>query len=153
MNDFAVAVREMDEMDIPQAILVEGATGFEDWDEKTFVKLLDKPYTYGFVAEAPSASGEWKFAGYAIFSVAADEAELLAIATSPEFLRKGVATEIFAEGVSALLDAGARNLFLEVREDNASAVAFYYSLGFEKTGERKNYYRDGEDAVLMSRPL
>lgn len=152
MAEMPLTVREMEERDIPEVLSVQGATNFENWSERTLRGLLLKPYTFAYVAEAPGANG-WKLAGYAVFTLAADEAELLAIATAPEFLRKGIATELFAEGESALADAGARTFYLEVREANATAVAFYYSLGFEKSGYRENYYSDGESAVLMSRPL
>lgn len=153
MSEFAMTVREMDERDIPAVLEIQNATHFENWDEKIIQKFLLKTYTFAYVAEAPDEAGNWKMAGYAIFSLAADEAELLAISTAPEFLRKGVATEIFAEGEVALADAGARTFYLEVREHNESAIAFYRNLGFEKSGEREGYYSDGENAILMSRPL
>ena len=153
MSELAMTVREMEERDIPAVLEIQNATHFENWDEKTLQKFLLKTYTFAFVAEAPDSAGNWKLAGYAVFSLAADEAELLAISTAPEFLRKGVATEIFAEGEEALADAGARNFYLEVREHNESAIAFYRNLGFEKNGERGGYYFDGENAVLMTRPL
>lgn len=153
MSEFAMTVREMDDGDIAAALEIQEATHFETWKEKTFRDLLKKTYTFAYVAEAPDDSGFWKIAGYAVFSLAADEAELLAIATSPEYLRKGIATELFAEGEEALADAGARTFYLEVREENESAIAFYRKLGFEKCGQRDAYYADGENAVLMSRPL
>ena len=152
-EEFAMTVREMDEKDIPEVLAIQNATHFENWDEKALKRLLSKTYTFGYVALAPNAAGEWKIAGYAVFSLAADEAELLAISTAQEFLRKGVATEVFAEGEEALADAGARNFYLEVRESNATAIAFYRNLGFDKSGLREKYYSDGEDAILMSRPL
>lgn len=40
---------------------------------------------------------------------------------------------------------------LEVARGNAAAIALYEHLGFDVVGERKNYYRNGDDAVLMSR--
>lgn len=153
MSEIPVSVREMEEGDVSKVIEIQNATHFENWKEKTLRDLLGKPYTFAYVAVSPDASGNWKLAGYAIFSLAADEAELLAIATAPEFLRKGIATEIFAEGEEALADAGARTFYLEVREGNLSAIDFYRSLGFEKSGTRNAYYADGENAVLMSRPL
>ncbi len=153
MSEFAMTVREMDARDIASALKIQNASRFETWKEKTFRDLLEKTYTFAYVAEAPDDSGVWKIAGYAVFSLAADEAELLAIATSPEFLRKGIATELFAEGEEALADAGARTFYLEVREENGTAIAFYRKLGFEKCGRRDAYYADGENAVLMSRPL
>lgn len=152
MSDMPMTVREMEERDIPEVLAIQNATKFETWSEKTLVGLLSKPYTFAYVAEAP-CENSWKLAGYAVFTLAADEGELLAIATLPEMLRKGIATELFAEGEAALADAGVRNFYLEVREENAPAIAFYRSLGFEKSGFREDYYSNGDSAVLMSRPL
>ena len=153
MSDFAMTIREMEEKDFAAVLEIQNATHFENWDEKALRNLWMKTYTFAFVAEAPDAQGEWKVAGYALFALAADEAELLAISTAPEFLRKGIASEIFAEGEEALADAGARNFYLVKKKKNRAAIAFYQSLGFDKCGERREYYSDGENAVLMSRPL
>ena len=38
---------------------------------------------------------------------------------------------------------------LEVREDNASALAFYAARGFTEVDRRPRYYRDGTTAVIM----
>ena len=43
--------------------------------------------------------------------------------------------------------------FLEVREGNSSAILLYRSCGFKAAGRRKNYYSNGEDALLMEREL
>lgn len=153
MSEFAMTVREMDENDLERVLEIQETTHFESWKEKTLRALVRKTYTFAYVAEAPDDAGIWKVAGYAVFSLAADEAELLAISTAPEFYRKGIATELFAEGEEALADAGARTFYLDVREDNARAIAFYRKLGFDKCGMRESYYADGENAVLMSRPL
>ena len=42
-----------------------------------------------------------------------------------------------------------KNITLEVRVSNDSAIALYESLGFIKVAKRKQYYQDGEDAHLM----
>jgi ribosomal-protein-alanine N-acetyltransferase len=48
---------------------------------------------------------------------------------------------------------GASGCFLEVRSINTAAVELYGSLGFEACGERKGYYRDGCDALVMRHSL
>ena len=40
-------------------------------------------------------------------------------------------------------------VFLEVRHSNKAAIALYRQLGFIETGRRRNYYEQGEDAILM----
>ena len=44
-------------------------------------------------------------------------------------------------------------VYLEVRTDNAPAIAMYESAGFVNVGLRKRYYRvSGADAYTMHRP-
>ncbi|SKT61149.1 ribosomal-protein-alanine acetyltransferase RimI [Mycobacteroides abscessus subsp. abscessus] len=44
-------------------------------------------------------------------------------------------------------------VFLEVRTDNAAAIALYQGTGFETVGLRKRYYPgSGADAFTMKRP-
>ena len=47
----------------------------------------------------------------------------------------------------------AASVYLEVRTDNAAAIAMYQSAGFVNIGLRKRYYRvSGADAYTMQRP-
>ena len=46
-------------------------------------------------------------------------------------------------------DAVFSGKLLEVRRDNAAAQALYRSRGFEVVAERRGYYDDGEDALVM----
>ena len=47
-------------------------------------------------------------------------------------------------------DGGADRLLLEVREDNAGALAFYAARGFVEIDRRPRYYRDGATAVVLA---
>jgi ribosomal-protein-alanine N-acetyltransferase len=64
-----------------------------------------------------------------------------------------VATALLDEVVAEGPGAGANRLLLEVREDNAGALAFYAARGFVEIDRRARYYRDGAAAVVMRRPL
>ena len=44
---------------------------------------------------------------------------------------------------------GARQATLEVASDNEAAVGLYDSHGFQIAGCRRNYYRDGRDALIQ----
>ena len=50
-------------------------------------------------------------------------------------------------------DGGADRLLLEVREDNAGALAFYEDQGFSEIDRRRRYYRDGATAVVLRRGI
>jgi ribosomal-protein-alanine N-acetyltransferase len=40
-------------------------------------------------------------------------------------------------------------MLLEVRADNAGALAFYLAEGFAEIDRRRRYYRDGADAIVL----
>ncbi len=77
--------------------------------------------------------------GFAIFSEVLDEMELLYIAVSERFLRKGLA-EGLLRSVLFSKQGQMNKVQLEVRESNNSAIALYQKLGFQQVGRRKNYY-------------
>lgn len=52
--------------------------------------------------------------------------------------------------IAVAVERGARELFLDVRDDNAVAQALYSSEGFSELGRRPGYYQPGNvDAVVM----
>jgi [ribosomal protein S18]-alanine N-acetyltransferase len=91
--------------------------------------------------------------GYAVASFAGDIAELQRIGVTPEARRTGVATALVDEVVAEAPGTGADRLLLEVRDDNAGALAFYAARGFIEIDRRPRYYRDGTAAVVLRLPL
>ena len=89
--------------------------------------------------------------GYGVLGVILDEGCLEKIATRPQYQRQGIAQAI----LGSFLRYGQEHLAfltLEVREDNASALALYEKNGFVQVGRRKNYYSEvHRDAILMTR--
>ena len=79
--------------------------------------------------------------------LAGDELHLLHIATEPSVRRAGLATRLLDEVLHRArphVEVG----WLEVRGDNAAAVAFYEHRGWIRVGLRKRYYSDGVDAFV-----
>lgn len=88
--------------------------------------------------------------GYAIGRVAADEGEILNVAVQPEWRRRGIARRLVEALLAALAAAGARQVYLEVRESNVAARQLYTAFGFGEVGRRARYYRRPvEDAVVL----
>ena len=86
-------------------------------------------------------------AGFALARAVADEAELLLIAIRPAMRRRGIGTALLRSIVADSRERGAQNLHLEVRANN-EAVRLYRNEGFDKVGERRDYYR-GKDGKLF----
>jgi ribosomal-protein-alanine N-acetyltransferase len=91
--------------------------------------------------------------GYAVASFAGDIAELQRIGVAANARRLGVASALLDEVVAEAPATGANRLLLEVREDNAGALAFYADRGFVEIDRRPRYYRDGATAVVLRLPL
>lgn len=89
--------------------------------------------------------------GYGVLGVILDEGCLEKIAVRPDCQRKGIAQAI----LSSFLRYGEEHLAyigLEVRADNAPAIALYEKNGFTAVGRRKNYYAEvHQDAILMDK--
>jgi ribosomal protein S18 acetylase RimI-like enzyme len=89
--------------------------------------------------------------GFLHASIVVGEAELLNVVVASSERRRGVAGALLDQARGRLRERGATLLWLEVRESNAAAVAFYRALGFEQRSRRKAYYRDPvEDALVFS---
>lgn len=77
------------------------------------------------------------------------EFEIHSIGTDQAFQRRGIGSMLM-DNVVHVADLKNAPIFLEVRTDNAPAIALYEKYGFEKMGIRKNYY-NGADALTMKR--
>jgi ribosomal-protein-alanine N-acetyltransferase len=92
--------------------------------------------------------------GFIVARIAADEMEILNLGVSFRTRRQGLAKRLLTAALAEGKKSGARRAFLEVRESNSDARAFYQSQGFQETGRRKLYYSHPfEDALVLSCPL
>ena len=77
------------------------------------------------------------------------EWEIENIAVAGPARRRGLGAHLLVELLDRAREAGARNVFLEVRESNRAARSLYEKWAFIESGRRKGYYRNpDEDAVL-----
>ena len=82
-------------------------------------------------------------------SVTMDDADIEGVVTDKKYRRKGVASALIEQAQSELLIKGVKRILLEVRESNIPAIGAYEKQGFIRLSVRKNYYGDGENAVVM----
>ena len=106
---------------------------------------MDNPLSCWLVA----VSGE-QVVGYVGSQTVLDGSDMMNIAVSPDFRRKGIAESLIEALISFLRERGSRCLILEVRASNVPAIALYEKLGFLEIGRRRNYYRNPkEDALIL----
>ena len=91
--------------------------------------------------------------GYGILSVAAGEAHVLNLCVDPDFRKLGYGERLLDEMLERARHAEVREVFLEVRPSNESALGLYEKKGFRQIAQRPAYYQshDGrEDAAVLS---
>lgn len=124
----------------------------EAWTRSQCAGILPMPGVSLMIARF----GDGRVAGFSLQRGVSDEAELLLLAVSPEFRRRGIGKMLLDHFLSQARDNGASRVHLEVREGNP-AVILYRSAGFALVGRRRKYYRGrfgGEfDALTLSRQI
>ncbi len=82
----------------------------------------------------------------------ADEVQIMNLAVSHNYRRKGVAFGLMSELLTQAKEKNCRFITLEVGENNVSAIKLYEKCGFSAVGKRKGFYGD-ESAILMELEL
>lgn len=103
------------------------------------------------VAEGPDGEP----AGYALVIYRAGTAlgRLYSIAVAPPLRGRGCAGRLLAAAEEAAFARGCVELRLEVRADNAAAIALYRARGYREFGRFRDYYEDHEEAVRLRKRL
>jgi len=107
----------------------------EAWTSAQCMGMLSLPGVWLVIASLDGGD-----AGFALARSTGEEAELLLLATRPSARRRGVAGALLRAIIAEAQARRVSQLHLEVRSGN-DAVRLYRREGFEKVGERKNYYR------------
>ena len=111
----------------------------KSWSEEELDGLLALPGTVALLAQDKA---------FILYRIAADEAEILTLATEPAARQKGLATALVKAAATRLRAEGAKSFFLEVATDNHPAQALYRKLGFKQAGRRRSYYDRQEGPAI-----
>lgn len=149
LADPLLRIRPAEESDLPRIAWIEEAAFHDPWPFELLSYEFRHPRAFVLVASWGNAEPS----GYISFRHGGGEAELMRLAVAPDERRRGLARALVERGLERLRREKIQSCHLEVRMDNASAIACYRSLGFERSGRRRSYYRDGEDALLFSLTL
>ena len=79
--------------------------------------------------------------GFALGRIAGPEAELLTIAVHPDAQNAGHGRRLIDDFLCKAATGGAKDVFLEVAENNEAAIALYQRSGFIKIAERADYFK------------
>ncbi len=117
----------------------------EAWSEKSLLQLLDNPDYLTLLERDAEGNALTYLIGWQI----AGEAELARIGVTLAARRQGLAGQMLHAALLIWRTARVQNVWLEVRQSNVAARRLYEKRGFTVVGTRKNYYADGEDALVL----
>lgn len=142
-----MTITTMGQEHVSQVAELEKQCFSDPWSEKSVASELENPLSLWLVA----LEGD-TIAGYVGSQTVMGETDMMNVAVSPAYRRRGIARELIQALLRELARQGSHRLMLEVRASNAPARALYESLGFAQVGRRPNYYRNPkEDALILGK--
>lgn len=130
---------------LEQALAMQNRIFGENMSVEYLREIMENPnYVYLLLLENANV------AGLICYLQNAFEAELIDIAVDESLRGNGLAKMLMDEMVRRVQESGIREIYLEVRQSNAAALALYAKYRFEQVGLRKAYYAAPvEDAIVM----
>jgi ribosomal-protein-alanine N-acetyltransferase len=114
------------------------------WSASMIRELIASAGVSSFIAERAGRA-----TGFILGREVLDEGEILNLAVSKAHRRHGEGTSLTRELMKSFAARGVHRVFLEVRESNLPAIAFYQKLGFAQVGRREGYYREPVEAARI----
>lgn len=140
-------IREMTAADVSLAAEIENKCFAHPWSEQSIESEMNLENSVFLMAFE-----EDKAIGYVGLSAVLDEGYMGNLAVVDEYRRKGIGRALMKELLRICKDKDFSFVTLEVRESNLPAINLYLSLGFERVGVRKNYYKEPtENALLLTK--
>ncbi len=158
-GDGKIIIRQAALSDLPAVSRIESLSFDDPWSDNALGgELLADDLRLPLVALVGGRMGGQRgdpqadvLGGYLMSWKVVDQLHVLNIAVDPGLLRRGIATALLVEAARQALVLGMKEMTLEVRRGNDSALAFYYRHGFIEVGVREGYYaQTGEDALIMN---
>ena len=91
--------------------------------------------------------------GICVFQVVIDEAQINYFVVHQKFRNRGFGSHLMNFLIEECEKLNLKKLLLEVSRSNKTADRLYNRFDFSTVGIRKNYYKDGSDAVLKEKKL
>lgn len=142
-----IVIEKMSERHIADIALIEKASFSVPWSENALRDELLNPNACFFAAVCCG-----KTIGYVGSYSVCGECYITNIAVLPEYRKRGIGEKLLSALIENCRKENCTFLTLEVRKSNMPAISLYEKLGFERAGERKDFYEmPTENALLYTK--
>ena len=142
-----ISIKQINENDIDLCYELDSNT-ISLWSKKQWAKEFKKEGTkiFGLLLEN-------LVIGICVFQVVIDEVQINYFVVNQNFRKKGFGSYLMNYLIKRCKKLNINKLLLEVSQSNSTAENFYNRFDFSTVGIRKNYYKDGSDALLKEKNL
>lgn len=143
-SGYAPLLRDARADDLPRLLQLEAMFPGDRLSARQFRHHLRSPRARLRVLE-----NEGTIQGYALLLMRGNShiARLYSIAVDPQMRGTGAGRALLQDAFTQAGEAACQRLRLEVRSDNAAAIALYLKAGCQRIGLLPAYYADGCDAL------
>ena len=142
-----ISIKQINDADIDLCYELDSNT-ISLWSKNQWTDELKKEGI-----EVLGLSYENLIVGICVFQVVLDEAQINYFVINQNFRKKGYGSFLMNYLIKRCRKQNIRKLLLEVSYNNKIAKNFYSRFNFSTVGLRKNYYKDGSDALLKEKNL
>lgn len=139
-----VLIKKVDKTNICDIVRLENSYPYEMYSNKQLMDMFDLNYYVFFKAEINGV-----VVGYLCATIIFDECNILKIIVDEKFKRMGIGSKLLDYLKNICKESSVSQIYLEVRDNNNSAIKFYEKNKYTLAGIRKGYY-DGLDARIYS---
>jgi ribosomal-protein-alanine N-acetyltransferase len=111
--------------------------------EDEFLQSIDNPLLEYYILEQEIR------VGYIALWIDDFKAQINSLVIIDDFRRKGYGYALIKDILIMLKNRSISEITLEVRPSNIYARKLYEKIGFKQVAIRKNYYKNGEDALML----
>ncbi|MEL6381750.1 MAG: ribosomal protein S18-alanine N-acetyltransferase [Cyanobacteria bacterium J06626_18] len=140
--------------DLPAVLKLDQACFGGLWSHEGYQRELDSPNSDLLILETLGTGALEQsptLIGVGCLWAILDEAHITLLGIAPSQRRRGLGQWLLLKLLHCACDRGLTHATLEVRQSNQKAQALYNKLGFQIAGERRKYYVDGENALILWR--
>jgi ribosomal-protein-alanine N-acetyltransferase len=149
-------IREATSRDLPGIVQIERLAFDNPWSLDAFERELSLPFSRLIVAiqastqtAARTAPDDANLIGFLCRWMVADECHILNVAVHPQMRQQGIGKRLMQHALAEARTKKVQVITLEVRRSNLAARSLYRKLEFQERRLRRNYYGQGEDAIVM----
>jgi len=136
-----IIVLQAEDRDIPEIADLHGQSFSRGWSTAELIALHEKRGMTFVVARKVGKPNE-SICGFNIVRKTEFEAEVISIAVRADMRSREIGLALMRDAINRLHADRIPSLFLEVDENNESALRLYKRLGFDVVGQRPSYYRE-----------